>query len=185
MNNDDVDAVDAILDIPRPTDINDRQWAFIHAVSRPESTGKSAAIEAGYSVESAESKASQLLAIGKIRQAVDSLQRQYRQRAVAATLDAQQRYSRDWVLSQFEKNAQLGRETSQLSASNRAVELIAKGVWPGMLDRGDGGGITAIESVSFTMNIGSASGDDSDDVDVIDGSSVPLPMVDEPDDSDE
>ena len=83
MNNDDVDA---ILDIPRPTDINDRQWAFIHAVSRPESTGKSAAIEAGYSVESAESKASQLLAIGKIRQAVDEIRRQYRQRAVAATL---------------------------------------------------------------------------------------------------
>ena len=122
MNNDDVDA---ILDIPRPTDINDRQWAFIHAVSRPESTGKSAAIEAGYSVESAESKASQLLAIGKIRQAVDSLQRQYRQRLVAQTLANQERYSRDWVLSQLSQNLEIGRDTNQLSASNRAIELIA------------------------------------------------------------
>ena len=177
MNNSDVDA---ILDIPRPTDINDRQWAFIHAVSRPESTGKSAAIEAGYSVESAESKASQLLAIGKIRQAVDSLQRAYRQRAVAQTLDAQRRYSRDWVLRSLETNAEIGRSSSgQLSASNRALELIAKGVHPGFMDRGDGGGITAIESVSFTMNIGSASGDDEPDV--IDGTSVELPVLDDPD----
>ena len=179
MNNDNVDAIDAILDIPRPPDINDRQWAFIHAVSRPESTGKSAAIEAGYSVESAESKASQLLAIGKIRQAVDSLQRQYQKRAVAQTLAHQERYSRDWVLSQFEKNAQLGRETSQLSASNRAIELIGKAVHPGMLDRGDGSNVQVLGDLSFTMNIGSASGDDTDDLDVIEGSSVPI--LDEPD----
>tara|TARA_R100001530_G_C4233847_1_gene133394 strand:+ start:380 stop:541 length:162 start_codon:yes stop_codon:yes gene_type:complete len=53
------------------------------------------------------------------------------------------------------------------------------------MDRGDGGGLTAIESVSFTMNIGNASGDDDDDVDVIEGSSVPLPILDEPDDSNE
>ena len=185
MNNDkDAAAIDAILDTPRPPNINDRQWAFIHAVSRPESTGKSAAIEAGYSVESAESKASQLLAIGKIRQAVDSLQRQYRQRLVAQTLANQERYSRDWVLSQLSQNVEIGRSSSgQLSASNRALELIARGVHPGFMDRGDGGGITAIESVSFTMNIGSASGDDGDDVDVIEGSSVA--MVDDPDDPDE
>ena len=182
MNNDDVDA---ILDIPRPTDINDRQWAFIHAVSRPESTGKSAAIEAGYSVESAESKASQLLAIGKIRQAVDSLQRQYRQRAVAQTLANQERYSRDWVLSQLSQNLEIGRDTNQLSASNRAIELIGKAVHPGMLDRGDGSNVQVLGDLSFTMLIGDATGDDSDDVDVIDGSSVPLPMVDDPDDSDE
>jgi len=180
MNNDDVDA---ILDIPRPPNINDRQWLFIHAVSRPESTGKSAAIEAGYSVESAESKASQLLAIGKIRQAVDSLQRAYRQRAVAATLAHQERYSRDWVLRSLETNAEIGRSSSQLSASNRALELIARGVHPGFMDKSDGGGITAIESVSFTMNIGSASGDE--DVDVIDGASVALPALDEPDEPDE
>jgi len=182
MNNDDVDA---ILDIPRPTDINDRQWAFIHAVSRPESTGKSAAIEAGYSVESAESKASQLLAIGKIRQAVDEIRRQYRQRAVAATLAHQERYSRDWVLSQLSQNLEIGRDTNQLSASNRAIELIAKGVHPGMLDRSDGANVQVLGDLSFTMNIGSASDDDSDDVDVIDGTSVPLPALDDPDDPDE
>ena len=103
MNDSDVDA---ILDIPRGN-LNDRQYAFAQAVARPESTGKSAAIEAGYSVESAESKASQLLAIGKIRQAVDSLQRAYRQRAVAATLAHQDRYSRDWVLSQLSQNVEI------------------------------------------------------------------------------
>ena len=99
--------------------------------------------------------------------------------AVKTTLAHQERYSRDWVLSQFAQNAELGRETNQLSASNRAVELIAKGVHPGFMDRGDGGGITAIESVSFTMNIGSASGDDEPDV--IDGTSVELPALDDPD----
>ena len=170
--------VNAILDIPRGN-LNDRQYAFAQAVARPESTGKSAAIEAGYSVESAESKASQLLAIGKIRQAVDEIRRAYQRKAVAATLSHQDRYSRDWVLGQFEKNAELGRETNQLSASNRAVELIAKGVHPGFMDRGDGGGITSIESISFTMNIGTASGDE--DVDVIDGTAEELPVLDEPD----
>jgi len=180
MNNDDVDA---ILDIPRPTDINDRQWRFVLAVARPGSTGKSAAIEAGYSDHggSPDVKAATLLGTTKIREAVDMVAKEYQRMAVKATLAHQERYSRDWVLSQFEKNAQLGRETSQLSASNRAIELIAKGVHPGMLDRGSDGGITAIESVSFTMNIGNASGDE--DVDVIDGSSVPI--LDDPDDPDE
>ena len=182
MNNSDSD-VEAILDIPRPADINDRQWRFVLAVARPGSTGKSAAIEAGYSDHggSPDVKAATLLGITKIREAVDMVAREYQRMAVKATLDAQQRYSRDWVLSQLSQNVEIGRSSSgQLSASNRALELIAKGVHPGFMDRGDGGGLTAIESVSFTMNIGSASGDDSDDLDVIEGSSVPI--LDEPDD---
>jgi len=182
MNNSDVDA---ILDIPRPTDINDRQWRFVLAVARPGSTGKSAAIEAGYSDHggSPDVKAATLLGITKIREAVDMVAREYQRLAVKATLANQERYSRDWVLSQFEKNAQLGRETSQLSASNRAIELIGKAVHPGMLDRGDGSNVQVLGDLSFTMNIGSASGDDSDDLDVIEGSSVPI--LDDPDDSDE
>jgi|TARA_Y100000310_G_scaffold200246_1_gene200293 hypothetical protein len=54
-----------------------------------------------------------------------------------------------------------------------------------MLDRGDGANVQVLGDLSFTMNIGSASGDDGDDLDVIEGTSVPLPMVDDPDDSNE
>ena len=174
--------VDAIVSIPRPDGLNDRQYAFVQAYAR-DPNGTRAAIAAGYSEATAHVKASNLLNVGKVRVAVDAIRRAYQEKAVTATLAHQERYSRDWVLSQFEKNAELGRETNQLSASNRAVELIAKGVHPGFMDRGDGGGITAIESVSFTMNIGSASGDE--DVDVIDGTSVAIPTLDDPDDSDE
>ena len=184
MNEHDSD-VDAILDIPRPPNINDRQWRFVLAVARPGSTGKSAAIEAGYSENggSPDVKASTLLGIGKIREAVDMVAREYQRRAVTASMDAQRRYSRDWVLSQFAQNLEIGRETNQLSASNRAVELIGKAVHPGMLDRGDGASVQVLGDLSFTMNIGGASGDE--DVDVIDGASVALPALDDPGDSDE
>ena len=178
MNNDNVDA---IVSLPRPDGLNDRQYAFVQAYAR-DPNGTRAALAAGYSEATAASQASDLLRLPKVSAAVSAIQNEYQKRAVAATLAHQERYSRDWVLSQLSQNVEIGRSSSQLSASNRAVELIAKGVWPGMLDRGSDGGITAIESVSFTMNIGNASGDDSDDLDVIEGSSVPLPMVDEPDD---
>ena len=178
MNNSDVDA---ILDIPRGN-LNDRQYAFCMAYAR-DPNGTRAALAAGYSEATAASQASDLLKLPKVSEALSLIRTEYQRRAVAQTLAHQERYSRDWVLSQFEKNAELGRDTNQLSASNRAIELIGKAVHPGMLDRGDGSNVQVLGDLSFTMNIGSASGDDSDDVDVIDGSSVA--MVDEPDDSDE
>ena len=181
MNNDDVDA---IVSLPRPDGLNDRQYAFVQAYAR-DPNGTRAAIAAGYSEATAHVKASNLLNVGKVREAVDAIRTEYQRRAVAQTLAHQERYSREFILRSLETNAEIGRSSSQLSASNRAIELIAKGVWPGMLDRGSDGGITAIESVSFTMNIGNASGDDPDDVDVIEGSSVPLPILDDPDESDE
>jgi len=181
MNNDDVDA---IVSLPRPDGLNDRQYAFVQAYAR-DPNGTRAAIAAGYSEATAHVKASNLLNVGKVREAVSAIRNEYQRRAVAQTLAHQERYSRDWVLSQFEKNAELGRDTNQLSASNRAIELIAKGVWPGMLDRGDGSNVQVLGDLSFTMNIGSASGDDDDDVDVIDGASVPLPILDDPDESNE
>ena len=177
MNND--KDVDAIVSLPRPDGLNDRQYAFVQAYAR-DPNGTRAAIAAGYSEATAHVKASNLLNVGKVREAVSAIRNEYQKRAVAQTLAHQERYSRDWVLSQFEKNAELGRDTNQLSASNRAVELIAKGVHPGMLDRGDGASVQVLGDLSFTMNIGSA-GDDGDDVDVIDGSSVPLPALDDPD----
>ena len=154
MNND--TDVDAIVSIPRGN-LNDRQYAFCMAYAR-DPNGTRAALAAGYSEATAASQASDLLKLPKVSEALTLIRTEYQRRAVAQTLSHQDRYSRDWVLSQFEKNAELGRETNQLSASNRAVELIAKGVHPGFMDRGDGGGITAIESVSFTMNIGSEIG---------------------------
>jgi hypothetical protein len=179
MNNDDVDA---IVSIPRPDGLNDRQYAFVQAYAR-DPNGTRAAIAAGYSEATAHVKASNLLNVGKVRSAVDAIRTEYQRRAVAATLSHQERYSRDWVLRSFEKNAEIGRDTNQLSASNRAIELIAKGVHPGFMDRGDGASVQVLGDLSFTMNIGSASGDE--DVDVIDGSSVAIPMVDEPDEPDE
>jgi hypothetical protein len=110
---------------------------------------------------------------------VDEIRRQYQKRAVTVSLDAQRRYSRDWVLRSFETNAELGRETNQLSASNRAIELIAKGVHPGFMDRSDGASVQVLGDLSFTMNIGGASGDE--DTDVIDGTAEELPMLDKPD----
>jgi len=182
MNNDDVDA---IVSLPRPDGLNDRQYAFVQAYAR-DPNGTRAALAAGYSEATAASQASDLLRLPKVSAAVSAIQNEYQKRAVAQTLANQERYSRDWVLSQLSQNVEIGRSSSgQLSASNRAIELIARGVHPGFMDRGDGGGLTAIESVSFTMNIGNASGDDDDDVDVIEGSSVPLPILDEPDDSNE
>ena len=180
MNNDDVDA---IVSLPRPDGLNDRQYAFVQAYAR-DPNGTRAAIVAGYSEATAHVKASNLLNVGKVREAVSAIQNEYQKRAVAQTLAHQERYSRDFILRSLETNAQLGRETSQLSASNRAIELIGKAVHPGMLDRGDGANVQVLGDLSFTMNIGSASGDDGDDVDVIDGASVPLPMLDDPDDSD-
>ena len=175
MNNDDVDA---IVSLPRPDGLNDRQYAFVQAYAR-DPNGTRAAIAAGYSEATAHVKASNLLNVGKVREAVSAIRNEYQRRAVAQTLAHQERYSRDWVLSQLSQNLEIGRDTNQLSASNRAIELIGKAVHPGMLDRGDGSNVQVLGDLSFTMNIGSASGDDSDDVDVIDGSSVA--MVDEPD----
>jgi len=182
MNNDDVDA---IVSLPRPDGLNDRQYAFVQAYAR-DPNGTRAAIAAGYSEATAHVKASNLLNVGKVREAVSAIRNEYQRRAVAQTLAHQERYSRDWVLSQLSQNVEIGRSSSgQLSASNRAIELIAKGVHPGMLDRSDGANVQVLGDLSFTMNIGSASGDDDDDLDVIDGSSVPLPMLDDPDDPDE
>jgi len=181
MNNSDVDA---ILDIPRGN-LNDRQYAFCMAYAR-DPNGTRAAIAAGYSEATAASQASDLLKLPKVSEALTLIRNEYQKRAVAQTLAHQDRYSRDWVLSQLSQNLEIGRDTNQLSASNRAIELIGKAVHPGMLDRGDGANVQVLgENISFTMNIGSASGDDGDDVDVIDGSSLPLPMLDDPDESDE
>ena len=181
MNNDDVDA---IVSLPRPDGLNDRQYAFVQAYSR-DPNGTRAAIAAGYSEATAASQASDLLKLPKVSEALTLIRNEYQKRAVAQTLAHQERYSRDWVLRSLETNAEIGRSSSgQLSASNRAVELIAKGVWPGMLVRGDGSNVQVLGDLSFTMNIGSA-GDDSDDADVIEGSSVPLPMLDDPDEPDE
>ena len=181
MNNDDVDA---IVSLPRPDGLNDRQYAFCMAYAR-DPNGTRAAIAAGYSEATAASQASDLLKLPKVSEALTLIRNEYQKRAVAQTLAHQERYSRDWVLRSLETNAEIGRSSSQLSASNRAIELIGKAVHPGMLDRGDGSNVQVLgENISFTMNIGSA-GDDTDDVDVIDGSSVPLPMLDDPDESDE
>jgi len=174
MNNDDVDA---IVSIPRGN-LNDRQYAFCMAYAR-DPNGTRAALAAGYSEATAASQASDLLRLPKVSEALTLIRNEYQKRAVAQTLAHQDRYSRDWVLSQFEKNAELGRETNQLSASNRAVELIAKGVHPGYLDRGDGASVQVLGDLSFTMLIGDATGEDEPDV--IDGTSVELPALDDPD----
>ena len=174
MNDSDVDA---ILDIPRGN-LNDRQYAFCMAYAR-DPNGTRAALAAGYSEATAASQASDLLRLPKVSEALTLIRTEYQRRAVAQTLSHQDRYSRDFILRSLEKNAELGRETNQLSASNRAVELIAKGVHPGYLDRGDGASVQVLGDLSFTMNIGTA--ESGEDVDVIDGTSNELPVLDEPD----
>jgi hypothetical protein len=168
-------------------DVNDRQWRFIQAAARPGSTGRSAAIEAGYSAngQSPDTKAAGLLAIGSIRQAVEMVSAVYQRQAVERTLSHQERYSKDWVLEQFAQNVQLGRSMKgQLSSSNRAIEWIAKGVHPSFLDRdrGDGASVQMLGDINFTMVLGTAVDDDAD---MIEGTAAELPALDEPNALDE
>jgi hypothetical protein len=145
--------------------------------------GTRAALAAGYSEATAASQASDLLRLPKVSEALSLLRNEYQRRAVAQTLAHQEKYSRDFILRSLETNAEIGRDTNQLSASNRAIELIAKGVHPGMLDRGDGASVQVLGDLSFTMNLGTA-GDD-DDADMIEGTAEELPALDEPNALDE